>query len=203
MNDDESQQGFLSRWSRRKAQARRAEADPALAVAPPAQPGEAGAGSADAPAANVEAQDANVVAQPAEPPPTLADVAALTPQSDFTRFVARDVTPDVKNAALKKLFADPHFNAMDGLDVYIDDYTRPEPLAAGVLARLAQAQVIDAATRAIAAAQPPAVAAANDSENTAPDEDADLQLQPHDAARCAGAEPDAGGHSGRGDGRTG
>jgi hypothetical protein len=31
----------------------------------------------------------------------------------------------VKNAAMKKLFADPHFNVMDRLDIYIDDYSSP------------------------------------------------------------------------------
>jgi hypothetical protein len=38
------------------------------------------------------------------------------------------VAPEVKNAAFKKLFADPHFNVMDGLDIYIDDYSKPDPL---------------------------------------------------------------------------
>jgi hypothetical protein len=60
--------------------------------------------------------------------PTLADVAELTPESDFRPFVARHVVPAVKNAAFKKLFADPHFNIMDGLDIYIDDYSQPSPL---------------------------------------------------------------------------
>jgi hypothetical protein len=41
---------------------------------------------------------------------------------------ARDVAPEVKNAAIKKLFADPHFNVMDGLDTYIDDYSKPDPI---------------------------------------------------------------------------
>ena len=38
------------------------------------------------------------------------------------------VDASVKNAALKKLFADPHFNVMDGLDTYIDDYGKPDPI---------------------------------------------------------------------------
>ena len=29
---------------------------------------------------------------------------------------------------MKKLFSDPHFNVMDGLDTYIDDYGKPDPL---------------------------------------------------------------------------
>ena len=52
--------------------------------------------------------------------------------------MAPDVSGEVKNAALKKLFGDPHFNVMDGLDVYIDDYSKPDPLPAAVARQLAQ-----------------------------------------------------------------
>lgn len=70
------------------------------------------------------------------PPPTMADVAALTPDSDFKPFLARGVDEGVRRSALKKLFADPHFNVMDGLDVYIDDYTKFEPIPPEMLAAL-------------------------------------------------------------------
>ena len=33
---------------------------------------------------------------------------------------------------------DPRFNVMDGLDVYIDDYSKPDPIAPEVLAQLNQ-----------------------------------------------------------------
>ena len=84
---------------------------------------------------------------PAEPPaeipaPTLEDVQALTPASDFSRFAARNVAPDVKNAAMKKLFADPRYNVMDGMDVYIDDYSKPDPIAPAVLRQLASARFL-------------------------------------------------------------
>jgi hypothetical protein len=79
--------------------------------------------------------------QPA-PPPTLADAHALTPDSDFTRFVRPDVAPEVKNAAMKKLFSDPHFNVMDRLDVYIDDYNKPDPLPPEMLKQLASAKFL-------------------------------------------------------------
>jgi hypothetical protein len=49
----------------------------------------------------------------------------------------------VRNAALKKLFADPHFNLMDGLDVYIDDYSKPDPLPPEMLAQLASAKFLN------------------------------------------------------------
>jgi hypothetical protein len=78
------------------------------------------------------------------------DVAQLTSESDFSAFVARGVDAAVRRTALKKLFADPHFNAMDGLDVYIDDYTKPSPVTEAMLASLEHAKrvfhsVVDAA----------------------------------------------------------
>ena len=49
---------------------------------------------------------------------------------------------DVRRAALKKLFSDPRFNVMDGLDVYIDDYSKTEPIPPAMMAGLRQAQNI-------------------------------------------------------------
>ena len=110
------------------------EAPPASVVAP-------------APPANARARagrqvpQAAAVADERPPPPTLDDAARLDPSSDFRRFVAPDVTPEVKNAALKKLFADPHYNVMDGLDTYIDDYGKPDPIPASMLRQMVQSQV--------------------------------------------------------------
>lgn len=134
---------FFSRWSRRKQQVKSGEplpADPPPPVArpepPPAvQPAVAAVPAAVAPPAAAPAEDRL-------PPPTLDDVSSLTPESDFSRFVARDVSPDVRNAAVKKLFADPHFNVMDGLDIYIDDYSQPSPLSKADLARMVGAQFL-------------------------------------------------------------
>ena len=123
-------------------------------------------------------------------PPSLADVAELTPDADFARFVAPEVTPDVRNAALKKLFADPHYNVMDGLDIYIDDYGRPDPLPPGMLRQLAQSAALG-----LFADEPPPPEPAPDGAPVAADpsahEDPDLRLQPDDAAGCASPEPGA------------
>jgi hypothetical protein len=81
-------------------------------------------------------------APPAEPAPTLDDVALLTQDSDFSRFVAKGVDETVKRAAMKKLFSDPHFNVMDRLDTYIDDYGIPDPLPPGMLEQLNQADAM-------------------------------------------------------------
>ena len=71
------------------------------------------------------------------------DVQQLTPESDYANFMARDVAPDVKNAAMKKLFSDPHFNVMDRMDVYIDDYSQPDPLPAAMLRQMASAKFLN------------------------------------------------------------
>jgi hypothetical protein len=65
-----------------------------------------------------------------------APVDALTFESDFGAFLKPEVDPATQRAALKKLFSDPRFNVMDGLDTYIDDYTQADPMPAGMLAQL-------------------------------------------------------------------
>ena len=106
-------QPFLARWSQRKQEAR--EATPA----------------------SLPADD---VAD--TPVPDLPPLDELTPQSDFSAFMHPKVDADLRRAALKKLFSDPHFNVMDGLDTYVADYSQPDPLPAGMLAGLRQAQNI-------------------------------------------------------------
>jgi hypothetical protein len=41
---------------------------------------------------------------------------------------------------MKKLFTDPHFNVMDGLDVYIEDFSKFEPMTPAFLASLSHAK---------------------------------------------------------------
>ena len=88
-------------------------------------------------------------AQPSEPhtdpqpAPSLADTQALTPASDFRPFMGQGVAPEVKNAAMKKLFADPHFNVMDRMDIYIDDYSQPDPLPLAMLRQMNGAKFLN------------------------------------------------------------
>lgn len=156
-----SDSSFLSRWSRRKAAVREGVAVPAEPLPP-----------AEASPLPVPPQAATGVpeAGPEVPLPTLADVTALRPGDNIARFVARGVDESVKRAALKTLFADPHFNVMDGLDTYIDDYGKPDPIPPGILRQLRQAESLGlfeptdeeraAAQAAAAAAQPDAQVAA-------------------------------------------
>ena len=78
------------------------------------------------------------------PPVTLEDVEKIDRFApDFSAFMKPDVDPAVQQAALKKMFTDPHFNVMDGLDIYIDDYSKPDPLPTGMLERMVQSDMLN------------------------------------------------------------
>ena len=215
--------GFLSRWSRRKGLAKQGVVvEPVPATTPTPHPSPLPASGARGldqalPAGGPREQAVSSLAPlagrgtegegpPAEAPPlpTLDDVATLTKDSDFTRFIAPEVAPDVKNAALNKLFhTDPHFNVMDGLDTYIDDYGKPDPIPESMLRQMVQSQMLglfahekqdcpDGAAAADAPqSQPPAEPLTHHEPNP------DLQLQPHDAAGHRGPAGGAGQDAGR------
>ena len=213
--------GFLSRWARRKADARSGVATPEASPTPggtgePAMPPLPPLPDLPPLPEGLPPAAPPPPAAPDLPPlPTLDDVARLTHASDFSPYVARNVDADVRNAAMKKLFSDPHFNVMDGLDTYIDDYGKPDPIPLSMLRRMNQSAVLglfdeetDAAVEAPLPALPaetspdgagPAVMAQSQlpvpppaAAETRADDDPDLQLQPDDADRRPGAGPGPG-----------
>jgi hypothetical protein len=118
---------FLSRWSRRKAQARveptavePAPVEPAAVAAVPSTPA---AGPTEAPAGHAPAHQA--ATDPALQPPAveLPDLDLLGDDSDYSAFLTPGVDADLRKRALRKLFSSPKFNVFDGLDTYRDDYT--------------------------------------------------------------------------------
>lgn len=113
----------LSRWSRRKLEA---------ATKPASHVPTVSASASGAPATGASAGAAPVAGAAPELPP----VESLSFDSDFSVFLRPGVDAEVRQAALKKLLRDPRFNVMDGLDTYIDDYTKPDPIAPDVLADL-------------------------------------------------------------------
>lgn len=133
----EDAKGLLGRWARRKTEALRGKPLEDAAAVETAGPVAAdGAPSMTPPSPAVEAD---------EPPAkvlSLDDVKLLGRDSDFKPFMAHDVGPEVRNAALKKLFADPHFNVMDGLDTYIDDYSISEPIPESMLRQMVGAKFL-------------------------------------------------------------
>jgi len=66
--------------------------------------------------------------------------ARLFDDSEELSVWARAAWAAAQRAALKKLFSDPRFNVMDGLDTYVDDYTKAEPVTEELLARLEHAR---------------------------------------------------------------
>ena len=149
----EENQGFLGRWARRKTDALQGKPleEPAVVVKPGAVEGAGVQIPTSGPMASVPAvlplPGAAAAASDAEPPEkialTLDDVKRLTQDSDFKPFMARDVGPEVRNAAMKKLFADPHFNVMDGLDIYIDDYSKADPIPESMLRQMVGAKFLN------------------------------------------------------------
>jgi hypothetical protein len=183
---------FLGRWSRRKQAVREgqpvAEAPRTPEKAPPAPENLPVATDSEPKLPGAQAgrpsHATNTIANDI-PPPSLEDTRLLTPESDFKPFMARGVAPEVKNAAMKKLFADPHFNVMDMMDVYVDDYSQPTPIPESVLRQMVSAQFLDLfdeqknRDKAAADAAPPP--AGDSVAHSTHDNDPDLRLQPDDA----------------------
>ncbi len=116
MSDErKSSEGFLARWSRLKTE----EPSPAT---PPAA-----------------AARADVAAESTEAPP-LPDIEELTIESDFRGFLHPKVDDNVRRAALRKLFSDPHFNIPDPYEPYSRDFNIADPIPPEMLATLKQAE---------------------------------------------------------------
>src|SRR5574337_1246301 len=146
-------EGFLARWSRRKraAEAGQSPPDPA-----PPMP---------------------VAVQPSAPV-ALPDPASLGFDDDFTRDLGAQVPAALKRAAMARLFADPCFNQMDGLDVYIEDYNRVPNLPAEERDLLAHAKAVLNPADMAANDTPPAEEQALAIESPAPAASTRLPAEP-------------------------
>ena len=206
MADDDTPAGFLGRWSRRKAEVRQgktvAEPTPASSLGLPQGATDVTHAATSQSPHTEPASEAN----PSAPAPTLEDVQSLTPASDYTPYMARGVTSDVKNAALKKLFTDPHFNVMDRMDIYIDDYGQPDPIPLAMLRQMNGAKFLnlfdedtetpvpnaagdlqtDAPSQLVAQSPPAQTVSPTD---TTTHDHADLRLQPDPTPRPEGSGP--------------
>ena len=139
-SDKPAEASFLSRWSRRKVEI--AAQDRAVVPAEPVP----------MPTSSTGADAGAKVPETPHPEPTLAvgspvrpelpSIDSLTHEADFSPFMAREVDPGLRNQAMKKLFTDPHyqFGQMDKLDIYIDDYSQPDPIPLEMLRKMHQAR---------------------------------------------------------------
>jgi Protein of unknown function (DUF3306) len=110
-------EGFLQRWSRRKAEARSADetatADPSVA--------------AEGRPAALEQTPEPAQGEPVPvAPEDLPDIESLDASSDFSVFMRPGVPEHLRTQALRKLWrSDPIFSKLDGLLEYGEDYTIP------------------------------------------------------------------------------
>jgi hypothetical protein len=135
MSEERKQEAFLDRWSRLKREQPKPEEKPAPVVAKE------------------------------EAPAPLPPVEQLKPESDFTPFMDPKVDPGVRRDALKKLFADAHFKAIDPFEPYSIDLTAEDPIPDAMLKNLNHAKRLlfdepEKAVDAQAAAETPAQAPA-------------------------------------------
>jgi hypothetical protein len=128
VTDEDKADTFLGRWSRRKVAVRRGEAPPEPPVPAPA------------PAPTPTPAVTPPRAEPAPELPALDTLKGL--ESEYEAFMHPEVDPATRTAALKKLFGDPHFNTMDRLDVYIDDYSIPDPIPTAMLKTISAARTL-------------------------------------------------------------
>lgn len=127
--------GFLGRWSRRKAGLEPEGLDgPTPELKPKTTPN-------SVPQNKQTIESASAPAEEEVLPPTLEDAESIDRFApDFSAFMKPNVDPAVQQAAMKKLFSDPHFNIMDRLDIYIDDYSIPDPIPMEMLKRMVQSE---------------------------------------------------------------
>ena len=174
-----SGEGFFRRWARLKSSGPAEGEEPAPAFAPQPRPVTGAPAPQAVPAArgavSTTAEVADNRAQPQRALPTLEDAAQLTPDADFSAFVAKGVDKSVQRLALKALFADPHFKLIDGLDVYMSDYNKASPLTPVMLASLQHAQGL--------------VARLLDDRQQEAGSNADNETSEHQEAPAAGAAP--------------
>ncbi len=117
----ERDEGFLSRWSRRK---RGGGATPVIEarVTPPEAAPAGEPPSAPSPPA---VRDGGETGQPTEDgaPPDLPDIESLDKDSDYTGFLNKGVPEQLQKRALRKLWrSNPVFGFRDGLDDYDENF---------------------------------------------------------------------------------
>jgi hypothetical protein len=124
-------ENFVSRWSRRKNEARKIAQKPAE-TKPPSEAAPAAPAVANAVAAAPQGAPA-----PRELPP-LESLKGLA--SEYTEFLKPGVDENLRRSALKRLFSDPHFENFERFEAYCEDFTQGEPIPLAMLKTLEHAK---------------------------------------------------------------
>ncbi|MDO8606595.1 MAG: DUF3306 domain-containing protein [Phaeospirillum sp.] len=95
---------FISRWSKRKQEAKTAPESVVIVEMPAESPAIA----------------------PEEPPPELPPIESLGADSDYSAFLGPGVSPSLRQEALTRLWAtDPTLMAPETMDLHMGDYSNP------------------------------------------------------------------------------
>ena len=158
MTEDEK---FLSRWAKRKAEARDGRLEePSVAVPDPPD------------AVDAEPED------PDDHPAAGIDIDSLDKDSDFTVFMHERVPEAIRRRALRKLWqSDPIFATLDGMNDYDDDFTDAATVVEGLKAaydesvrRMKQAEAEEKARTSDADGQQDEAEEHEDAAERAPDD---------------------------------
>ncbi|MCG9755236.1 DUF3306 domain-containing protein [Shewanella insulae] len=129
--------GLFARWTQRRQQVQAEEEAARLAEQAQETPVEHSAEAEGADAAESTAQvapeETKVLTAEDLPDPEKIEVGG-----SFASFMADNVDPEAKTAALRALWKQPHYNEIDGLLEYALDYTDQPKLTAEVSAELAK-----------------------------------------------------------------
>jgi len=138
---ENTSESLLSRWAKRRANVRAEDVksvDAAKVNTSTGEPVEAKSAQTAMPERGL-APDAS---GELETKPPLPSIESLTQESDFSPFMGKDVAADLRNQAMKKLFTNPHYNVQDGLDIYIGDYTKSDPIPLDMLRKMTQSKAL-------------------------------------------------------------
>lgn len=119
----DSNESFLSRWARRKAE-QQSDIPEADDISAPAE---------------ALSEQPTVAPDDLPPPPSDEDMPAiesLDESSDYSQFFSPNVSEALRQQALKKLFRLPEFNVRDGLNDYDGDFSQMPALSAEVAQQL-------------------------------------------------------------------
>lgn len=123
----EDQEGFVSRWSRRKQQVMQEDNEQDISSVIDA------ADTVEEITDTVEHQAARLEALNSLTDEDMPDVDTLNEDSDFSGFMSTSVSESLRQLALKKLFMGKSYNIRDGLDEYDGDYTTFEKMPSDMI----------------------------------------------------------------------
>jgi hypothetical protein len=159
---------FLHRWVKRKAEARSGGPDPAEpSAATDSREGAPAEVPASPQAIETQAIETQAIEarapeeSPRREPPERSDVdmpplESLDQDSDYSPFLSRGVSPELRQTALRQLFRQPKFNVETCLDDFQDDFLNFQPLGDIVTADMRHMAEVEAkreATRIARAAE--------------------------------------------------